>query len=345
MKELLKFVILAMLAVGGYPAAAGLWDWSTTAGNNATADPSINWSEGQSPSSVNDSARAMMAKLAAWRNDISATNTSTGTSTAYALATSEGVDTTPVNGQMIAFVAHATNGASPTLAVDGGTAFPLWLNGSAAGAGTLISGTPYRVAFNAANSAWLLEGGIGNPYSIPLGGLLASTVAAPPNSNFILPAGQCISTTTYAAYWVAVGSPASGACPGGQFAVMDMRGRVPVPLDNLNGSSASRVTSTGCGVALTSIGAVCTGLQTFALSTGNLPPYTPAGSVTGYIEMDIFTVSSAGGVNAWVVGGGTSSGTEALINGLLVGTAQGGISTPISRIGPAIGVSYFLRVF
>jgi hypothetical protein len=40
--------------------------WSTTAANNATADPSINWQEGQAPSTVNDSARAMMAALALW---------------------------------------------------------------------------------------------------------------------------------------------------------------------------------------------------------------------------------------------------------------------------------------
>ena len=40
-----------------------LYKWSQTAASNATADPdpSINWQEGQAPSSVNDSARAMMA--------------------------------------------------------------------------------------------------------------------------------------------------------------------------------------------------------------------------------------------------------------------------------------------
>lgn len=43
-----------------------LWQWSTTAANNATADPSINWQEGQAPSTVNDSARAMMAVIATW---------------------------------------------------------------------------------------------------------------------------------------------------------------------------------------------------------------------------------------------------------------------------------------
>lgn len=40
--------------------------WSTTPANNATAATAINWAEGQPPSSVNDSARQMMADVAAW---------------------------------------------------------------------------------------------------------------------------------------------------------------------------------------------------------------------------------------------------------------------------------------
>lgn len=43
-----------------------LWQWSTTAANNATAATNINWQEGQAPSTVNDSARQMMADVAAW---------------------------------------------------------------------------------------------------------------------------------------------------------------------------------------------------------------------------------------------------------------------------------------
>jgi hypothetical protein len=42
-----------------------LWQWSTTPASNATAG-SINWAEGQAPSTVNDSARQMMADVATW---------------------------------------------------------------------------------------------------------------------------------------------------------------------------------------------------------------------------------------------------------------------------------------
>lgn len=43
-------------------------DWSTTPSTNATADADegINWSEGQAPGTLNDSARAMMAEIKEW---------------------------------------------------------------------------------------------------------------------------------------------------------------------------------------------------------------------------------------------------------------------------------------
>jgi hypothetical protein len=42
-----------------------LWQWSTTPANNASAG-AIDWAEGQPPSTVNDSARQMMADVAMW---------------------------------------------------------------------------------------------------------------------------------------------------------------------------------------------------------------------------------------------------------------------------------------
>lgn len=43
-----------------------LYQWSTTPANNASGVTSINWAEGQPPSTVNDSARQMMADVAGW---------------------------------------------------------------------------------------------------------------------------------------------------------------------------------------------------------------------------------------------------------------------------------------
>jgi hypothetical protein len=349
-KEIIKFVILLMVAAGGGPAGAAIWQWSTTASTNATADPSINFAEGMAPSAVNDSARALMAVVAAWRNDISATNTTTGTATAYALATSEGINTTPANGQMISFIAHANSGAAPTLQVDGGNTYPLWLTGTTIPAGTLVAGSPYRVAFSVSNSAWLLEAGYGNT-GTPLGGILWSTSPTAPSSNFVAPSGQCISTTTYAAYWVQQGSPASGGCPGGQFAIIDMRGRVAAALDTLNASAANRLTNsaTGCGVAFTSIGAVCTENQSTTLVTINLPPYTPAGAITVTSTTSDFMRSTTGLTDNYASIGGACCFINQARNavtstGALAGTAQGGTSTPFSKVQPTIGLIPYLRI-
>jgi hypothetical protein len=138
-----------------------------------------------------------------------------------------------------------------------------------------------------------------------------------------------------------------------------MRGRVPLPLDNLNGTGANRVTATGCGVALTSIGAACTGLETITLGTTNLPPYTPSG-LNGSISVTAgglrFPVTNVGIGNMTPAGGGAQRAPEATTGvwteafGMtgsgptFTGTAQGGVSTPFSRIMPSVGVVYFLRV-
>src|SRR5262245_33368088 len=63
-----------------------LWpaDVVETAGSNATADSSINWAEGQAPSSINDSTHTMMARVAEWRDDVGGVTTG-DSSTAYTI--------------------------------------------------------------------------------------------------------------------------------------------------------------------------------------------------------------------------------------------------------------------
>jgi hypothetical protein len=259
---------------------------------------------------------------------------------------------------MLAAIFHATNGASATLTADGGNTYPIWLNGAAVPAGTLVAGSPYRFAFNSGNSAWYLEGGFASPFSTALGAIMLSTAPTPPNSNFVAPYGQCISTTTYAAYWVQQGSPASGACPGGQFAILDMRGRAPVALDTLPGSSAAnRLTSasTGCGTAMTSVGAACAnGTESKTLQTINFPPYRPSVS-----DIHLTSATNAGnGLQGWTGSGSVSvpvtgganvvtTGTMALINGGTISATfndQGGTSTPLSSMIPTVGLIPYLRI-
>ena len=59
--------------------------WSTIAANNETVDPDVNWAEGQLPSTVNGSARAMMAGIAGWRQDLQGVTTAGGSGNAYTI--------------------------------------------------------------------------------------------------------------------------------------------------------------------------------------------------------------------------------------------------------------------
>ncbi|MGW6780800.1 hypothetical protein ACWF50_22595 [Brucella pseudogrignonensis] len=58
---------------------SSIYDWSLQAANNANSDDNINWAEGQPPSSVNNSARAMMQRIKESVTDIGGAATVQGT--------------------------------------------------------------------------------------------------------------------------------------------------------------------------------------------------------------------------------------------------------------------------
>lgn len=360
-KDIFKLIVLLMIAGGVQPAYAAFWQWAKTASNNANADPSISWAEGMSPSSVNDSGRAMMARAAEFRDDISGLLATTGTSTAYLVTTNQGLASTPNDGQQLAVTVNSTNGVSPTLAADGGTAYPIQSAPAVAvPSGTLISGSPYTLKFSVANSAWMLRNFYGTALSVPLGGLLPYTLTTVPNSNFVFPAGQCLSTTTYATYWVALGSPASGTCAGGQFRIIDLRGRVPAGLDTMPGfGAATRLTSsaTGCGTAMTTVGASCAnGSESKNFTIANLSAFVPTGTFSASLASGNVSVPQQGnsGVGSPVTTGfseGANNKSPTVLNVSVTGNVTGPVSmnslgsgTAAPTVDPNVAVTYLLRV-
>lgn len=138
--------------------ASGVNSWSTTAATNATADSTINWAEGMAPSAVNDSARAMMARVAEWRDSLNGSNVTAGSSTAYTL-TSDQSFAALAAGLEVAFQIDEANGATVTLNVDSLGAKPLR---AAAGvelaANALAAGAVYKATYFTSNSGeWLLH--------------------------------------------------------------------------------------------------------------------------------------------------------------------------------------------
>jgi hypothetical protein len=251
------------------------WKWSKTASANANADGSINWAEGMAPSSVNDSARAMMAAAAKFRDDISGTLTTSGTSTAYTLASNQVFDTAPhMNGALICFVPHTTSGASPTLAVDALTARAINKStGVPIASGTLIAGTPYLVTYIHATTEFILVGAIG---------VLIGTLPA----NAVVTASILDANVTYAK----IQNVSNGKL-----------------LGNNSGAAASpSEISVGTGLSLS--GATLSNPRTAptyqVLNSGSSATYTTPANVT-YIKVRMLGGGGAGGAT----GAGATSST------------------------------------
>lgn len=316
------------------------WSWSKTAATNATADSTINWAEGQAPSSVNDSARALMARTAEWRDDISGTITTGGTSTAYTVTSNQVFTTLALmNGAMIAFVPHATNGATVTLNVDGLGAKPLRYGPSLElQTGVLIQGTPYVATYNNSDAVFYLQGGLANPYGVPLGGMMPYIGSAAPNSAFVIPIGQAISRTTYATLFSLVSTTYGVGDASTTFNVPDLRGRTVFSPDS---GGSGRITVAGGNFDGTVVGGTG-GAQNCTLTQAQLPAVAPA-----------FTGTLNAGVAGW--GGNTTSGGSGGVSVPVAGNMTLGYTPAgtISNLGsgnahpimpPAIMLPYILRV-
>jgi hypothetical protein len=127
-----------------------------------------------------------------------------------------------------------------------------------------------------------------------------------------------------------------------------MTGRVSA----MKEAAGTRLTSTYFGGNSANLGAVGGG-ETSSLVTANLPPYTPAGSVSvnssannivtntgGFTNIGAGSISSFGCfATPFAQAAGTQTST-----GSLAGTAQGGTSAPVRTVMPTIIVNKILRI-
>jgi len=320
-----------------------LYKWSKTAESNATADPSINWQEGQAPSSVNDSGRAMMASIAKHCDDIAGAIVTGGTATAYTVTSYEAFDTlTRLSGQIIAFTPHVTNGGTVTLNVDSLGARPLRSAPSTELlAGTLIQGTPYLALYNNSDAAFYLHGFYGNPYNVPLAAGLDYWGATTPNSAFAFPVGQAISRTTYASLFALVGTTYGPGDGSTTFSLPDKTGRVSA----MKESSASRLTSTYFGGLSTSLGAVG-GLDSHTLTTSEIPSHTHSITDPGHTHTTNGNFLKQGLVGSDYQGGSflgsAPVGVNTATTGISVNNTGGGGAHSI--VQPTIICNYIIRI-
>jgi microcystin-dependent protein len=310
-----------------------LYKWSQTASADATADSTINWAEGQSPASVNDSARAMMAAIAKYRDDVAGAIVTTGTSTAYAVNTYQVYQSlAQLNGQIVAFTPHATNGAVVTINVDGLGAKPLRSAPSVElPAGTIVQGTPYVALYNNSDAAFYLAGFFNNPYNVPIGSCIDFFGTTAPNSSFVLAYGQAVSRTAYSTLFSMFGTTYGTGDGSTTFNVPDLRGRVVAGRDDMGGSVAGRLTASYFGGMASNLGATG-GAESTSLAVSQLPALSVTGSTSGTLSVTGTTGSVLiPGGSAAGVGGGGSLGPTSTVS--VSGTASGSLSVSGNVIG------------
>lgn len=141
--------------------------YSQTAGSN-TSVGGVSIAEGMSPSGVNNAMRAIMADIAAWRDDTGGSLTTTGSSNAYALTTAQTL-AAYADGQELTFKANFTNTGAATLNVDGLGAKAIRKGADEAlDADDILQNGYYRVAYNSAGDssagAWQIIGSVSSEF-------------------------------------------------------------------------------------------------------------------------------------------------------------------------------------
>lgn len=135
--------------------------WSTTAINNGSADPLINWVEGQTRASVNNSSRSELAAHAKNRNLLSGSIVTTGSANAQAFLS--GVSYTAIpTGLMVKLLVGAglTNTSAMTLNMDGlGANLVVTSNGVTLLGGEFVAGDYVDLLYNGSNWVFLYSRG------------------------------------------------------------------------------------------------------------------------------------------------------------------------------------------
>ena len=162
--------------------------------------------------------------------------------------------------------------------------------------------------------------------SVPSGAIMPFAGSTAP-SGWLLSYGQAISRTTYAALFAAIGT-AHGVGDGSTtFNVPDMRGRVVAGQDNMGGSTASRLTSGGSGIAGTTLGA-SGGSETHTLTTAQLASHTHSYNV--------------GSANSGSVSANDQSGGSTSPSGNTTGAAGSG--TAHNNTQPTLICNYIIKL-
>lgn len=270
--------------------------WSTTASQNGNRLVSGNYLEQQSPSTLNDAGRSVMAQIRAWANNIEWFEFGTGSNTVAYTRVSATQITMPVN------VVDQFHVNRRVKIVDG--------------QGATVYGRVTSSSFNSPNTALTFEFdsgslGSGNPTSVSYGivsatntslpsvvptGTILMTGGASADSGYLICDGTAYSRTTYSALFTKIGTTFGVGNGSSTFNLPNLQAKFP-----LGKSGSHGLGTTGGAFAQTPSGTVSQ--PTFSGSS-----VTPSGSISLNVADHSLTIaempSHTHTFSAWSMGQG-----------------------------------------
>lgn len=308
-----------------------VYKWSQTAASNDTADSSINWLENQAPSTLNNSARAMMAAVAKLYSDMSGKTTTGGTLTAYTITSAQSLSVL-TDGYFVRARMHVASGSAPTLNVDSTGAKAIQSGGAAISVGKLVKNAIYGFTYSSSLDVWIVTG----VSSHEVGDVIETGSASAPALS-LLAYGQAISRTDYPALFTVYGTRFGSGDGSTTFNLPDLRGRVSAGADNMGGSSASRLTGGVTGSVASGAIAAVGGEESHQLKTAEAAQKSISSAPVTITDPGHTHLPSganiAGNGSSFDVSLGGSSGRITSIAGFTLTSATTGISAAFSLSG------------
>jgi microcystin-dependent protein len=158
---------------------------------------------------------------------------------------------------------------------------------------------------------------------VPYAGLTAPT-------GWLLCDGSTVSQTTFANLYAVVGTTYNtGGEPGGDFRLPDLRGRIPLGLDNMGGASAGVVTDAQADILGGTLGA-----EDHTLVTGELPLHS-------HQYDDQYIAVSTGGAE---VGPSVTNATSTFVEETGRTTTSTGGGGAHANVQPVIAMNYIIKI-
>lgn len=346
-----------------------IWSWSKTAADNDDADSSIVWLENQAPSTVNNSARQMMGRVAELLEDVAPVRASTGAANVYNVT----VNSAPpgwVNGFRFSYRAHQANTASAIVSVNGLPTKPLRRrSGVALAPAEIDNGAPLTCVYVQATDEVLIVAGqapaLGTSADVYARLVRTGTIMAWPTGT--VPAGwlECngaaVSRTTYAELYGAIGTSYGVGDGSSTFNLPDYRGQFLRGWANGQSTDPDRASRTdrGDGTTGDNVGTKQTGqtashthgstlsvstsgtLSTTATASGSTLAVSVSGTLSTSVSGTLSTSATASGSTLAVSVSGTLSTSATLSGGSALTVATSGTLSTSATLsgGTALSVS------